>query len=76
MTPKGNNIKIKPVPNEKIVRGILYPDTLTPSAQEWGEITQGKGRYKTGSRVLYFGKKCIEKDGEKIVATNKILYWV
>ena len=76
MTPKGLNIKVKPQPAEKIVNGIIYPDTKTPPSQEWGTVVDGNNIVPDGSRVLYFGRKCFEHNGEKIVNKLKIIYWV
>lgn len=82
LTPRGLNLKIKPKPMEKVVRGIIYPDTVTPPSQEWGVIEDANGltnrgeKIKDGSRVLYMGKKCFELSGEKIVNKLKLLYWV
>jgi len=75
MTPLGNSVKIQPKPYERFVRGIYYPDTVTPPNMEWGVVTDGNGIVENGSRVLYFGKKCFQKDGEKIVNKAKLIIW-
>lgn len=76
MTPRSLNIKVRPQPMEKVVRGIIYPDTMTPKNQEWGVVTDGNGLVPDSSRVLYAGAKSFEKDGEKIVNKLKLYYWV
>ena len=77
--PKGNNITVKPQPAEKVLAsGIIIPDTITIKNHEWGKVVNGNDLIPTGSTVLYYGKKCFKEDGkdEKLVATNKVFYWV
>lgn len=77
MTPKGFNLKVKPKPREKVTSfGLILVDTATPPSMEWGIVTDGNGLLPDGARVLYFGKKSVEREGEKIVNRMKVLYYV
>jgi hypothetical protein len=74
MIAKGNNIKVKPKALEHVLKsGIIIPDHLTPSSQQWGEVLDGG--LKECKEVLFVNAKCPEIDGEKIVNKNKILFW-
>jgi hypothetical protein len=42
---------------------------------EWGVVVDGNGKVPDGSRVLYFGRHCFSKDGEKLVNVKKIVVW-
>ena len=79
MTPLGNNIKVKPIPNDKVLpSGLIIPDTATPKALQWGECLEGNDYCATGSKLLFFRKKCFtigKGDNEEMLVPNsKIIY--
>ena len=76
MTPKGNNLLVKPEPRERLTaNGIIIPDIVSDPKMEWGRVLCGNEKIPEGSRVLYFGRNCFGKDGEKIVSMKKIIVW-
>ena len=76
MQAKGRNVIVVPDKKEKKLKsGIILPDQVKRKNQEWGTVVDGNNGIHAGNRVLYRGNKCYEKDGEKVVGINKILYW-
>lgn len=84
MTPKGNNITVKPKPREKVLAsGIIIPDTAKQSNRDWGVIVEGAERLidsygnkaENGMRVYYFNTKAFRKGDEVIVSTKNCILW-
>jgi len=76
MTPLGNNIKIKIKPVERVLKsGIILPDTVTQTNQQWGVVLDGNGHLPDGWRVLFFSLQNLVDGEETIVSIKKCLYW-
>jgi co-chaperonin GroES (HSP10) len=76
MKPTGNSILVRPEPYERVTAsGIIIPETASDPKMEWGVVVDGNGKVPDGSRVLYFGRHCFSKDGEKLVNVKKIVVW-
>lgn len=75
--PKGNNVTIRPRPRDKVrPSGIIIPDTVKKGSMEWGDVldVSGDTDIKVGDYVLFYGGKCTEENGVKLVEHKRVIY--